>query len=123
VIGARSVEHVRRLGAGRVPWPVVGVLIGVFLIGWGGWAIRAATESSGDVTVKRLIAGRISLLDQPGGAGCITPRGSAQDICGVFYVDPHAPLHSGEFIRVALEHARLGDTSFDLMVVYAPVAH
>jgi hypothetical protein len=70
--------------------------------------------------VVRTFAGRISLLNGPGDAGCVTPASGAKDVCGVFYIDGQHPLHTGQPVDVALAVAHLGPTAFELLVIYGP---
>jgi hypothetical protein len=91
----------------------------MFLVGWAGWGIYTLAHPAKNVTVQRTVSGTISLLNQPGDAGCVKPTDGGSELCGVFYIDPAQKLHDGQKVSVAQEQAHWHGMQYPLLVVYS----
>jgi hypothetical protein len=89
----------------------------VFLAGWVGYGVHAATHPTRSVRVSRVFTGTVSLVNDPGNAGCVQPA-SGKAVCSVFFSPTGQPVKKGAQVRVALEWAYVGSSGYDLLLIY-----
>lgn len=99
---------------------VTGIVV-VFLVGWAGWGIHAATHPAKQVRVSKVFTGTISLVGNGGSSGCVKPSSGGPPVCTGFYQEAGAPaLKVGQKVHAAEEWADNGSGSGNLLLIYSP---
>lgn len=98
---------------------VAGAVLAVFLIGWAGYSIYAATHPAKSVTTDRTFSGKVTIVNNDGSAGCIQPDTGGNTECSVFYLEHGKSLQVGDEVNAAHQwvHTRAG--AYDLLLIYS----
>lgn len=104
----------------RIAAVAVGAILLVFLIGWAGYGIHAATHPAKSVTTERTLTGTVTLVGNNGTSGCVKPDGGGSLVCTVFYMEPGNILHTGDRVHAAHQHVETGNGGYDLLLIYSP---
>jgi hypothetical protein len=97
--------------------PVALVVIGV-LGGVAGWFLNNHFRTTHAVRVSDTFNGTVGVVNQEGTAGCVKPDRREHSVCSNFFVPVGFHVHAGDQVRAAHEWVTIGDSGYDLVLVY-----
>ena len=95
------------------------LLCALVLGGLAGWRLQGVSNTAPRVAVDRVFGGTVTMVNNTGDAGCVTPVGGGAAVCSDFAVVPGTKIARGTLVEAAHEwHSGTGGSRSDVLLLY-----